>query len=213
MGTVCAQTDRHSVSCIVMQRAENVPDAFFRFTMGKTSLFAVFAAESRSARFSGARNKSLHHAPHPAVVPVPYSHRHRRAKFWRPDSKSFCRFCAAAVPRDRQTGSQGISRSAHLYKLHFVSFVVRSATLKKPRNGGNFRDRMCNCNTVTRDAITITTWSGHPPRHPASVRTCSMWFPVHFRFLAHSLTTFGRWGCGERSDLSLDPVGIFFFLR
>ncbi|ECL0634504.1 rep protein, partial [Salmonella enterica] len=27
-----------------------------------------------------------------------------------------------------------------------------------------------------------------------------MWFPVHFRFLAHSLTTFGRWGCGERSD-------------
>ncbi|TPC76057.1 rep protein, partial [Salmonella enterica subsp. enterica serovar Goldcoast] len=27
-----------------------------------------------------------------------------------------------------------------------------------------------------------------------------MWFPVHFRFLAHSLTTFGRWGCGERWD-------------
>ena len=52
-----------------MQRAKNVPDAFFRFTLGKTSLFAVFAAESRSARFSGARNKSLHHAPHPAVVP------------------------------------------------------------------------------------------------------------------------------------------------
>ena len=166
MGTVCAQTDRHSVSCIVMQRAENVPDAFFRFTLGKTSLFAVFAAESRSARFSGARNKSLHHAPHPAVVPVPYSHRHRRAKFWRPDSKSFCRFCAAAVPRDRQTGSQGISRSAHLYKLHFVSFGVRSATLKKPRNGGNFRDRMCTCNTVTRDAITITTWSGLRPDTP-----------------------------------------------
>ncbi len=50
----------------------------------------------------------------------------------------------------------------------FVSFVVRSAMLKKPRNGGNFRDgnfrdRMCNCNTVTRDAITIAIWSGlHP---------------------------------------------------
>lgn len=40
------------------------------------------------------------------------------------------------------------------------------------------------------------------PRHPASVRTCSMWFPVLFRFLAHSLTTFGRWGCGERCHLS-----------
>ena len=151
-----------------MQRAENVPDAFFRFTLGKTSLFAVFAAESRSARFSGARNKSLHHAPHPAVVPVPYSHRHRRAKFWRPDSKSFCRFCAAAVPRDRQTGSRGISRSAHLYKLHFVSFVVRSATLKKPRNGGNFRDRMWECRTAhARSDIPHLVRAS--PRHPASL--------------------------------------------
>lgn len=26
--------------------------------------------------------------------------------------------------------------------------------------------------------------------------------PVLFRFLAHSLTTFGRWGCGERCHLS-----------
>ncbi len=25
------------------------------------------------------------------------------------------------------------------------------------------QDRMCNCNTVTRDAITITTWSGLRP--------------------------------------------------
>ncbi|OOJ15684.1 hypothetical protein BMT90_26830, partial [Escherichia coli] len=25
---------------------------------------------------------------------------------------------------------------------------------------------------------------------------------VKFRFLAHSLTTFGRWGCGERWRLS-----------
>ncbi len=124
------------------------------------------------------QNKSLHHAPHPAVVPVPYSHRHRRAKFWRTDSKSFCRFCAAAVPRDRQTGSRGISRSAHLYKLHFVSFVVRSATLKKTRNGGNFRDRMCNCNTVTRDAITITTWSGLRPdtQHLCVSAQCDFWF-------------------------------------
>ncbi|OJZ16884.1 rep protein, partial [Escherichia coli] len=29
-----------------------------------------------------------------------------------------------------------------------------------------------------------------------------MWFPVLFRFLAHSLTTFGRWGCGERDHPS-----------
>ena len=42
-----AQTGRHSVSCIVMQRAKNDSGAFFRFTLGKTSLFAVFASESR----------------------------------------------------------------------------------------------------------------------------------------------------------------------
>ena len=122
-----------------MQRAKNVPDAFFRFTLGKTSLFAVFAAESRSARFSGARNKSLHHAPHPAVVPVPYSHRHRRAKFWRPDSKSFCRFCAAAVPRDRQTGSRGI-HEVRTY-TNFTSFRLscglrRSKTEKRREFSG-----------------------------------------------------------------------------
>ncbi|MCB4443790.1 rep protein, partial [Escherichia coli] len=33
------------------------------------------------------------------------------------------------------------------------------------------------------------------------MRKCSMWLPVLFRFLAHSLTTFGRWGCGERNHL------------
>ena len=59
MDTGRAQTDRHSVSCIVMQGAENVPDAFFRFTLGKTSLFAVFASESRSARFRGAYNTDV----------------------------------------------------------------------------------------------------------------------------------------------------------
>ncbi|EFI4227558.1 hypothetical protein GXU05_005038 [Escherichia coli] len=47
------ETDRHSVSCIVMQRTENDSDAFFRFPPRKTSLFA---SESRSARFSGTYN-------------------------------------------------------------------------------------------------------------------------------------------------------------
>ena len=59
MNAVSPQTDRHSLSCIAMPRAENDPDAFFRFTPGKTSLFAVSASESRSARLSGARNATL----------------------------------------------------------------------------------------------------------------------------------------------------------
>ena len=53
------ETARHSVSCIVMQRAKNDSGAFFRFTLGKTSLFAVFASELRSARFRGAYNATL----------------------------------------------------------------------------------------------------------------------------------------------------------
>ncbi|MGK3325598.1 hypothetical protein ACSLO2_26255, partial [Escherichia coli] len=92
---------------------------------------------------------------------------HVSAQFWQPDSKSFCRFRATAVPRDRQTGSRGISRSAHSYKLHFVSFVVRSATLKKPRNGGNFRDRMWECRTAhARSDIPHLVRAS--PRHPAN---------------------------------------------
>ena len=93
---------------------------------------------------------------------------HVSAQFWQPDSKSFCRFRATAVPRDRQTGSRGISRSAHSYKLHFVSFVVRSATLKKPRNGRNFRDRMWECRTAhARSDIPHLVRAS--PRHPASL--------------------------------------------
>lgn len=45
-------------------------------------------------------------------------------------------------------------------QLHHV-FAVRSP-LKRLRN----RDRMCNCNTVTRDAITIAIWSGLRPDTP-----------------------------------------------
>ena len=129
-----------------MQRAENVPDAFFRFTLGETSLFAVFAAESRSARFSGARNKSLHHAPHPAVVPVPYSHRHRRAKFWRPDSKSFCRF----VPQPFRVIDKlavGESHEVRTY-TNFTSFRLSVCDAQKTEKRREFRDRMCTCITA-----------------------------------------------------------------
>ena len=148
-----------------MQRAKNVPDAFSGLPWENIP-FAVFAAESRSARFSGARNKSLHHAPHPrsfrSVQPSPPTR-----QILATGQQIILPFCAAAVPRDRQTGSRGISRSAHLYKLHFVSFVVRSATLKKPRNGGNFRDRMCNCITAHARLYDYHLVRA-APRHPAN---------------------------------------------
>ncbi len=51
---------------------------------------------------------------------------------------------------------------------NFTSFRLSCGLrrAKKPRNGGNFLDRMCNCNTVTRDAITIAIWSGLRPDTP-----------------------------------------------
>ena len=49
MGIRRAQTARHSVLCIVMQRAESVPDAFFRFTRGKNP-FLRFLRQKRAER-------------------------------------------------------------------------------------------------------------------------------------------------------------------
>ena len=87
----------------------------------------------------------------------------------------------------------GISRSAHLYKLHFVSFVVRSATLKKPRNGGNFRDRMCNCITAHARLYDYHLVRAAPrhPRHRAKGR--------HFRIDAY---------CGGFAEIRSCPARI-----
>ena len=82
--------------------------------------------------------------------------------------------------------------------LPSVGHFCRPFTVKTPQKNGT------GCaNVIPSPATIFRLPSGQAsPRHPASVRTCSMWFPVHFRFLAHSLTTFGRWGCGERCHLS-----------
>nr|AYU70401.1 hypothetical protein D0362_00199 [Escherichia coli] len=55
----------------------------------------------------------------------------------------------------------------NVQQLHH-GFAVRSP-LKRLRN----RDRMCKCNTVTRDDIPFAILVRASPRHPASVRTCS----------------------------------------
>ena len=84
----------------------------------------------------------------------------------------------------------------HVQQLHHV-FAVRSP-LKRLRN----QDRMCKCNTVTRDDIPFAIFRASP-RHPVSVRTCSMWFPVLSSASSPTRSlTFGRWGCGERCHLS-----------
>lgn len=59
VNTVSPQSDHHSLSCIAMQGAENDSGCISWYYQGKASLFAVFASESRSARFCGARNETL----------------------------------------------------------------------------------------------------------------------------------------------------------
>ncbi|EBW0719287.1 hypothetical protein AR820_25925 [Salmonella enterica subsp. enterica serovar Typhimurium var. 5-] len=50
--------------------------------------------------------------------------------------------------------------------LRFVCRAVCDAQKTEKRREFSGRDRMCNCNTVTRDAITIAIWSGVHPDTP-----------------------------------------------
>ena len=85
----------------------------------------------------------------------------------------------------------------HVQQLHHV-FAVRSP-LKRLRN----QDRMCKCNTVTRDDIPFAIWSELRPDTPYQcVRAqCGFLFFSSASSPTRSLT-FGRWGCGERCHLS-----------
>ena len=87
-------------------------------------------------------------------------------------------------------------RGFHVQQLLHV--FCRPFTVKLRRN----RDRMCKCNTVTRDDIPFAIWSGlHPDTPHQCVRA-----QCGFRFSSASSPTrsltFGRWGCGERCHLS-----------
>ena len=149
-----------------MQRAENVPDAFFRFTL-ETSLLRC-SRQNRVQRVLAVRVTSPY-----TTRPTPRSFPFRTAIATdAPNSGDrTANHFAVFVPQPFRVidklAVRGISRSAHLYKLHFVSFVVRSATLKKPRNGGNFRDRMCNCITAHARLYDYHLVRA-APRHPAN---------------------------------------------
>ena len=96
-------------------------------------------------------------------------------------------------------------RGFHVQQLHRV-FAVRSP-LKRLRN----RDRMCN--RITAHA---RRYDYHlvraSPRHPASVRKCSMWLPVLFRFLVDSLATLGhRLAASGITSRMLSVIPVLFF--
>ena len=96
-------------------------------------------------------------------------------------------------------------RGFHVQQLHRV-FAVRSP-LKRLRN----RDRMCN--RITAHA---RRYDYHlvraSPRHPASVRKCSMWLPVLFRFLVDLLATLGhRLVASGITSRMLSVIPVLFF--
>nr|AYU70358.1 hypothetical protein D0362_00155 [Escherichia coli] len=84
----------------------------------------------------------------------------------------------------------------NVQQLHH-GFAVRSP-LKRLRN----RDRMCKCNTVTRDDIPFAIWSGLRPDTPHQCVRAQCGFRFSSASSPTRSLTFGRWGCGERCHLS-----------
>lgn len=89
----------------------------------------------------------------------------------------------------------------------FNSSIAVRSPLKRLRN----RDRMCN--RITAHA---RRYDYHlvraSPRHPASVRKCSMWLPVLFRFLVDSLATLGhRLAASGITSRMLSVIPLLFF--
>ena len=129
-----------------MQRAENVPDAFFRFTLGKHP-FLRCSRQNRVQRVLAVR------------VTSPYT--------TRPTPRSFL-FRTAIATDAPNSGDRTANHFAVFVPQPFrvidklavgeftkcaliqtsLRFVCRVCDAQKPRNGGNFRDRMCNCITA-----------------------------------------------------------------
>ena len=87
-------------------------------------------------------------------------------------------------------------RGFHVQQLLHV--FCRPFTVKLRRN----RDRMCKCNTVTRDDIPFAIWSGLRPDTPYQCVRAQCGFRFSSASSPTRSLTFGRWGCGERCHLS-----------
>ena len=144
-----------------MQRAENVPDAFFRFTLGKHPFLRCSRQKSRSARFSGARNKPHTTRPTPrsfrSVQPSPPTR-----QILATDSKSFCRVFVPQPFRGSTNWQSGKFTKCALIQTSLL-FRLSVCDAQKPRNGGNFRDRMQLYNRSARTAIRLPPGQGCAP--------------------------------------------------
>ena len=87
-------------------------------------------------------------------------------------------------------------RGFHVQQLLHV--FCRPFTVNPRRN----RDRMCKCNTVTRDDIPFAIWSELRPDTPYQCVRAQCGFRFSSASSPTRSLTFGRWGCGERCHLS-----------
>ena len=149
-----------------MQRAKNVPDAFFRFTLGKTSLLRC-SRQNRVQRVLAVRVTSPY-----TTRPTPRSFPFRTAIATdAPNSGDrTANHFAVFVPQPFRVIDKlavGESHEVRTY-TNFTSFRLSCfCDAQKPRNGGNFRDRMCNCITAHARLYDYHLVRA-APRHPAN---------------------------------------------
>ena len=147
-----------------MQRAENVPDAFFRFTLGETSLLRC-SRQNRVQRVLAVRVTSPY-----TTRPTPRSFPFRTAIATdAPNSgdrtaNHFAVFCAAAVPRDRQTGSRGI-HEVRTY-TNFTSFRLSCLRRSKTEKRREFSGQDVQLYNRARTAIRLPPGQGCAPTPP-----------------------------------------------
>ena len=144
-----------------MQRAKNVPDAFFRFTLGKTSLLRC-SRQNRVQRVLAVRVTSPY-----TTRPTPRSFPFRTAIATdAPNSGDrTANHFAVFVPQPFRVIDKlavGESHEVRTY-TNFTSFRLSLfCDAQKPRNGGNFRDRMQLYNRA-RTAIRLPPGQGCAP--------------------------------------------------
>ncbi len=95
------------------------------------------------------------------------------------------------------------------YRRYSADGHFSQTTLSLPKNSSALlvirtcrQDRMCKCNTVTRDDIPFAIWSGLRPDTPHQCVRAQCGFRFSSASSPTRSLTFGRWGCGERCHLS-----------
>ncbi|MDL9169456.1 hypothetical protein QS968_24950 [Escherichia coli] len=84
--------------------------------------------------------------------------------------------------------------------------------MKTTKSGKNHGWRGLQRSKPVYTPLSLRDWVRASPRHPASVRKCSMWLPVLFRFLVDSLATLGhRLAASGITSRMLSVIPLLFF--